>query len=437
MTWPSFTIGDKVLIYGHITRKYLTESLSSYRLTVLSYGDLLIQQFPNFYESPRQCLSRLLETAIMEKHSLIIFENFNEFLDEPGLWFYLKDFWFKRLEENATIIACVPDDDSSKVNLIKDHFLTILKVSELTKSHFNVTLIDMMTAEKESKVLNMEVNEVIEKMIKEGRTCAQLTNSNALLKGPELKSEGVNGGLNIDNVHGIDKEIKTALLDGATFVQGSEGPRGILLYGPPGTGKTRLVLALSRSLSQSTRFISVASSDLLRAEIGVSEEKLKEVFNLARSSQPAVIFFDEIDAIFPENPPLHLLSLQHQLIAELDSMERDQIISGDHCKVFLIAATNYLEKVSKRILGIERFHLKFEVKIPNDEQRWEIIVNELTNENLDEGFLKKLHKFTRGKTPAEITKIIQDAYKNLWSRVEKSADQKSFLKECDFSINSS
>ena len=436
MTWPSFIIGDKVLIYGHITRKYLSESLSSYRLTVLSFGDLLIQQFPNFYESPRQRLSRLLETAIMEKHSIIIFENFNEFLDEPGLWFYLKDFWFKRLEENATIIACVPDD-SSKVNLIKDHFSTIIKVSDLTKSHLNVSLIDLMAAEKESKVLNTELIEVIEKMIKEGRTCAQLTNTNALLKGPELKSEGANGGLNIDKVYGIDKEIKTALLDGTTFVQGSKGPRGILLYGPPGTGKTRLVLALSRSLGQSTRFISVASSDLLRAEIGVSEEKLKEIFNLARSSQPAVIFFDEIDAIFPENPPLHLLSLQHQLIAELDSIERDQIIFRDFCKVFLIAATNYLEKVSRRILGIERFHLKFEVKIPNDEQRWEILVNELKNENLDEGFLKKLLKLTSGKTPAEITKIIQDAYKNLWSRVGKSADQKSFLKECDFSINSS
>ena len=32
----------------------------------------------------------------------------------------------------------------------------------------------------------------------------------------------------------------------------------------------------------------------------VSEEKLKEIFNLARSSQPAVIFFDEIDAIFSQ-----------------------------------------------------------------------------------------------------------------------------------------
>ena len=157
---------------------------------------------------------------------------------------------------------------------------------------------------------------------------------------------------------------------------------------------------------------------------------------MARSSQPAIIFFDEIDAIFPQNPPLHLLSLQHQLISELDAIEMNQKMTGEHCKIFLIAATNYLEKVSKRILEIERFHLKFEIKTPNDEERWEILVNELQKENLDEKFLKKLHKVTTGKSPAEITKIIQDAYKNSWTRAERSNNQDNFLKETDFKINS-
>ena len=432
---PSFAIGDRVLVCGLITRKFLIDSFltdNSNPFTVISYGDLLFQQPGiNFYESPRQRLSRLLETALIGKHSLIFFENFNEFLEEPGLWFHLKDFWFKRLEETSTVITCLPTGNE-KINLIKDHFLSILNVSDL-----EISLIDWIAAEKESKILEMEVNKVIEKMLKEGRTCAQLMNANTHIK---CQGNGTNvnvdefDDLNIDKVCGIDKEIKTALLNGATFVKGSDGPRGILLYGPPGTGKTRLVLALSRTLNDTTRFISVASSDLLRAEIGASEQKLKEMFNLARSSQPAIIFFDEIDSIFPENPPLHLLSLQHQLISELDSIEREQIITEEHCKVFFIAATNYLEKVSKRILGVERFHLKFHVGIPSDQGRWDILVSELEKENLEEGFLKKLHKVTRGKTPAEITKMIQDAYKNLWSRVEGTDIIEPQLKDIDFGL---
>lgn len=432
----TFCSGEKILIYGLTTRKYLGDYVLSkdpnLSFTIICFGDLLLQESEiNFYESPRQRLSTLLESALLENHTVIIFENFNEFIEEPGLWFYLKDFWFKRLEKNCTIIASVPSktEFGFKVDLVKDHFLTVIHLSD------RGNLIDLMEAEREAEILKMDVNIIIDKMIKEGRTCAQLINPNALIKSQSVQNIVNPNDLTLDKIYGIDQEIKKALLNGSMFVKGIQGPRGILLHGPPGTGKTRLVLALSRTIQDTTRFISVASSDLLRAEVGVSEEKLKEIFNLARSSQPSVIFFDEIDAIFPENPPLNLLSLQHQLIAELDTLERDQIITRNHCKVFLIAATNYFQKVSKRILGINRFHLKFEIGIPNDEERWEILTHELEKENLDKAFIHKLHKATKGKSPAEITKIIQDAYKNYLSRVSHSAAiHDDNLKEIDFSI---
>ena len=78
--------------------------------------------------------------------------------------------------------------------------------------------------------------------------------------------------------------------------------------------------------------------------------------------------------------------------------------------------------------------MKFHVGIPSDQGRWDILVSELEKENLEEGFLKKLHQVTRGKTPAEITKMIQDAYKNLWSRVEGTDIIEPQLKDIDFGL---
>ena len=88
--------------------------------------------------------------------------------------------------------------------LKKDHFLSILNVSDL-----EISLIDWIAAEKESKILEMEVNKVIEKMLKEGRTCAQLMNANTL-----IKCQGNDTNVNVDEFDdlNIDKVCKYTLL---------------------------------------------------------------------------------------------------------------------------------------------------------------------------------------------------------------------------------
>jgi transitional endoplasmic reticulum ATPase len=70
---------------------------------------------------------------------------------------------------------------------------------------------------------------------------------------------------------------------------------GVLLYGAPGCGKTLLARATAGECN--AKFISVAISDVLDMYIGESERKLHALFEQARQSTPAVLFFDELEAL--------------------------------------------------------------------------------------------------------------------------------------------
>jgi transitional endoplasmic reticulum ATPase len=70
---------------------------------------------------------------------------------------------------------------------------------------------------------------------------------------------------------------------------------GILLYGPPGCGKTLLARATAGQCKAT--FMNVAIEDVLDMWIGESERKLHALFDKARASAPAVLFFDELEAL--------------------------------------------------------------------------------------------------------------------------------------------
>jgi len=70
---------------------------------------------------------------------------------------------------------------------------------------------------------------------------------------------------------------------------------GILMYGPPGCGKTLLARATAGECG--AKFYNVSVTDVLDMYIGESERKLHAIFEQARRTSPAVIFFDEIEAI--------------------------------------------------------------------------------------------------------------------------------------------
>ena len=151
---------------------------------------------------------------------------------------------------------------------------------------------------------------------------------------------------------------------------GLEVPAGVLFFGPPGCGKTLLAKALANY--SGANFISVKGPELLNMYVGESESKVRQVFARARASVPCVIFFDELDALCPKRSSGDAGGngvserVVNQLLTELDGLE----VRKD---VYVIAATNRLERIDDAMLRPGRLGKLLYVPLPNQSDRGSIL----------------------------------------------------------------
>jgi len=110
---------------------------------------------------------------------------------------------------------------------------------------------------------------------------------------------------------------------------------GILLYGPPGCGKTLLSRATAGEIRAS--FLSIGIHQILDLYLGNSEKNLHQLFELARHHAPAILFFDEVDALAADRNDLKRSAgrtLINQFLAEMDGNV------GDNEGLLILGATN-------------------------------------------------------------------------------------------------
>jgi SpoVK/Ycf46/Vps4 family AAA+-type ATPase len=110
---------------------------------------------------------------------------------------------------------------------------------------------------------------------------------------------------------------------------------GVLLYGPPGCGKTLLSRATAGEIQ--ANFLSVGIHEILDLYLGNSEKNLHQLFQLARDNAPAVLFFDEVDALAADRNDLRKSAgrtLINQFLAELDGT------AGSNDGLLILGATN-------------------------------------------------------------------------------------------------
>lgn len=110
---------------------------------------------------------------------------------------------------------------------------------------------------------------------------------------------------------------------------------GVLLYGPPGCGKTMLAKAIATECDAS--FLSVGISDVISMYQGASEAQLASVFERARASKPAVLFFDELDALAYSRSKAnsdYTRTIVNEFLNQLDGSDTDNE------QVLVLGATN-------------------------------------------------------------------------------------------------
>lgn len=144
---------------------------------------------------------------------------------------------------------------------------------------------------------------------------------------------------------------------------GIEPPRGLLLYGPPGTGKTFVTRALAHE--SGAAFFTIKGAELLDKYVGESERAVREVFARARAVAPAILFFDEIDALAPVRGNSNNSvtdSVVAALLTELDGV-------SDRGDVFAIGATNRRDLVDPALLRPGRLETHLYLGLPVPESR--------------------------------------------------------------------
>jgi transitional endoplasmic reticulum ATPase len=183
----------------------------------------------------------------------------------------------------------------------------------------------------------------------------------------------------------------------------TDPPSGVLLYGPPGTGKTLLAEAIAGE--SGVNFVRVAGPEVLDRYVGESEQAIRDLFERARQTAPAIVFLDEVDAIASERGEGHEVTerVVSQLLTELDR-------AADHPNLVVLAATNRKDDIDPALLRPGRFEQHIEVPNPDEAARREILDVHTRGTPLgDEVDLDAVAADTADYSGAELEALVREA----------------------------
>lgn len=237
------------------------------------------------------------------------------------------------------------------------------------------------------------------------------------------------GGLE-KQIQEIKESVELPLTNPELFQEmGIKPPKGVILYGLPGTGKTLLAKAVANSTSAT--FLRIVGSELIQKYLGDGPKLVREMFKVAETHAPSIIFIDEIDAIghkrydADSGAEREIQRTMLELLNQLDGFD-----TRDDIKV--IMATNKIESLDSALIRPGRIDRKIEFGMPDAATKRRIFgihTNKMTlekNVNLEELITSK-----DDLSGADIKAICTEAGMGALRERRKSVSMSDFIKARD------
>ena len=184
---------------------------------------------------------------------------------------------------------------------------------------------------------------------------------------------GQHTGVTFEDVAGAD-EAKQELHEVVDFLRepdkyhslGAHVPHGVLLVGPPGTGKTLLARAIAGEAH--VPFYSISASEFVEMFVGVGASRVRDLFEQAKATSPAIVYIDELDAVGRRRGAgLGAVNDEreqtlNQLLVEMDGFD-------EHQETIVLASTNRPDVLDPALLRPGRFDRQITVNLPDRKGR--------------------------------------------------------------------
>lgn len=235
------------------------------------------------------------------------------------------------------------------------------------------------------------------------------------------------------NVAGVD-EAKQELTEVVDFLKnpgkykamGARTPKGVLMIGPSGTGKT--LLARATAGEAGVPFFSMAGSEFMEMLVGVGASRVRDLFNTAKKSQPAIIFIDEVDAIGRQRGSGFMgghderEQTLNQILVEMDGFAPTE-------QLVVIAATNRPDVLDPALVRPGRFDRRVALDLPDVNGRKEILSIHAKGKPFEKNVnWEKIAKRTVGFSGADLENMLNEAA-ILAARLAKKAIDMKDLEE--------